>query len=238
MNSREERMRQAIFLFADTVVNDVNLAAYVDSLTRILVDSLDVTACAISLAGPEGSLTLVAASPNRPKVRHLGELLNDNGHRFHSESPADAVHLNTTSRWRSVTRTALVAGFAGVHVLPLRSRDRTLGAVTLLCVRPGELAPETAALGRALADMASIGILTARHVHHDGTPTDNLDSDHHGNITIEQATGMVSECLNMLNTYSRRHDLRLANLAETVMRDQTRTAPCSHTLPRQRGPAD
>ena len=58
------------------------------------------------------------------------------------------------------------AAFRSVHALPLRLRGEAIGALNLFHHQPGPLPPVDLSLGQALADVATIGILSERAVRH------------------------------------------------------------------------
>ena len=56
------------------------------------------------------------------------------------------------------------AAFASVHAIPLRLRGQAIGALNLFHREPGPLPDADLALGQALADVATIGILQERAI--------------------------------------------------------------------------
>jgi hypothetical protein len=127
-------------------------------------------------------------------------------------------------RWPAFTEAALSAGFAAVHALPMRLREQAIGALGLYSTRPARLSGQSAELGQALADVATIGILHERALHHQEVVTEQLQKALHSRITIEQAKGVVAERLHvsideaftLIRAHARNHNLKLADAARAI----------------------
>jgi uncharacterized protein YigA (DUF484 family) len=119
---------------------------------------------------------------------------------------------------------ALSAGFAAVHALPMRLREQAIGAVSLYSTQSAELGGQTAELGQALADVATIGILHERAVHRREAVTEQMEKALSSRITIEQAKGVLAERLHvtieeaftLMRAYAHDHSLKLADTARAI----------------------
>jgi GAF domain/ANTAR domain len=115
-------------------------------------------------------------------------------------------------------------GFHSIHSVPMRHRDRSIGALSVLAVDKGSLDPADLAAAQALADIATIAILQhsvaidAQILHHQLTQA--LDS----RIVIEQAKGRISQAASIdmdqafqrLRRYARSHNRRLAEVSSAI----------------------
>ena len=125
----------------------------------------------------------------------------------------------------------LAAALAGrstyrtVHALPLRLRGQAIGGMNLFHTRPGPLPEADLSLGQALADVATIGILQERAIHHGEIVTELLQTALNSRIVIEQAKGVLAQsgdlamevAFDRLRRYSRGHNLLLGDVARRVV---------------------
>ena len=112
-----------------------------------------------------------------------------------------------------------------MHALPLRLRGEAIGAMNLFHDQPGALPATDLALGQALADVATIGILQERAIRRGEVLNEQLQTALNSRILIEQAKGVLAEHGNLtmdtafdrLRSYARRHNLRLSAVAQQVI---------------------
>ena len=69
------------------------------------------------------------------------------------------------TRWPTFTPAALEAGFGSTHALPMRLRGNIIGALNLFTVTTAHLSDDDVAVGQAMADVATIGLLHQRSLH-------------------------------------------------------------------------
>ncbi len=80
-------------------------------------------------------------------------------------------------------------------------------------------------IAKALADIATIGILQQRSIHRTSILAENLQRALNTRIVVEQAKGILSErgnlqmdeTFNLLRSYARSHNLKLSDLAHAVV---------------------
>lgn len=90
--------------------------------------------------------------------------------------------------------------------------------------QPGSLTDQDQRTGRALADVATIGILAHRNLLHAELMTTQLQTALASRIAIEQAKGAlaqrqgisVAEAFAQLRAHARKNNLRLSDLAREV----------------------
>ena len=81
------------------------------------------------------------------------------------------------------------------------------------------------ALGRALADVATIVVVQHRIARHTQAVTDQLNHAPNSRVVIEQARGVLAErtglhmgqAFSQLRNYARNHNLRLSDVAQSVI---------------------
>lgn len=106
-----------------------------------------------------------------------------------------------------------------------RLRGNLIGALNLFRVDLGELDEATAAAGRALADVATIAILQHRAASEAQLLNEQLNHALASRVVIEQAKGVLAErsrldmeqAFSHLRSYARSHNLRLADVARSVV---------------------
>jgi len=112
-----------------------------------------------------------------------------------------------------------------VHALPLRLRGQAIGTLNLFHGAPGALPEADLALGQALADVATIGILQERAIRRGEVLAEQLQAALNSRVIIEQAKGVLAQRGNLamhaafdrLRHYARGHNLRLTEVARQIV---------------------
>lgn len=225
--NRERLLSETFVELADTLVSDFDVVDLVHVLATRCVDLTDVDAAGIMLADSGGTLRVIGSSSDQMRVLELLEVQNAEGpclDAFHSSKDVFA-DLHDTDRWPSVTPEAVRSGFGSVIALPMRLRDKSIGALNLF--RTSREAPDPAeiALCRSLAAVATIGLVQERAVRESRVIADQLQSALNTRIVVEQAKGVlaeragidVNEAFSRLRTYARGRNLRLGEVARSVV---------------------
>lgn len=201
MTATDRRARDTFVELADTLVADYDVIDFLDTLAGRVVDLLGVTACGLLLVDHHQALNLVAASSEQARLLELFQLQNSEGpclECYRAGTPVQCPDLTRVGqRWPRFARAALDTGYTAVHALPMRLRNEVIGAMNLFSATPGALDTEAVALGQALADVATIGILHERAVRRHEVITEQLQAALNSRILIEQAKGVLAEQLNV-----------------------------------------
>ena len=225
----ERLVAEAFVELADTLVDDFDVMDFLHQVTVRCAQVLGVSAAGVLLADQRGALRVAAASTEQTRLLELLQLQTDQGpcpECFHTGRPIAVADLSTaTNRWPRFTAEARRAGFASVHALPMRLRTDIIGALNLFGSRPGALDQDTLRLGQALADVATIGLLQARAIHHRETVAEQLQTALNSRIIIEQAKGVIAErrqldmeqSFTLLRGTARTNNRRLSELARAVV---------------------
>jgi GAF domain-containing protein len=232
--SRETRLIRAFVELADTLVDDYDIIALLDRLAGHCVELLAADAAGILLADAHHKLRVVASTNEQTAWMELLQLQADEGpcvECFRTATAVSVVDLSqATRRWPRFT-TALAAALAdrepyrSVHALPLRLRGEPIGALNLFHRQPGPLPAADLALGQALADVATIGILSERAINRGEALNEQLQIALNSRVIIEQAKGVLAERGNIdMNTafdrlrgYSRDHNLKLSDVGRQIV---------------------
>lgn len=128
-------------------------------------------------------------------------------------------------RWPALGAAIRAAGYASVYALPLRLREEVIGAMNPFVAPAGCLTAEDVALGQALADIATIGLLQERAIHQKQVVSEQLQGALNSRVAIEQAKGVLAERHNLdmagaftaLRTHARRTGAPLLGVASRII---------------------
>ncbi|HWL35433.1 MAG TPA: GAF and ANTAR domain-containing protein [Frankiaceae bacterium] len=225
--TREELLTQTFVELADTLVTGFDIVELLHMLASRCVDLADVDAAGIMLADEAGSLRVVASSSERIYLLELFEVQHSEGPCLDAYETARPVvaDLHDTEAWPTVRAEALRNGFQSVVALPMRLRTESIGALNLFRNERGTLPDSDVAVCRALADMATIGLLHERAVREARLLAEQLQSALNTRVLIEQAKGVVAERLRgdmdeafgWLRTHARNNNLLIGDVARGVV---------------------
>lgn len=233
-NGREPQVIDTFLALTDTLVRDFDALDMLSMLSERCVQLLDVTAAGVILTdgtGPEGALSVAAASSERTRLLEVFAVAIDGGpcvDCVRSGQPvftSDLTAPGARERWPRYAEVATDAGFHATHALPMRLRDDVVGVLTLLHTDQHVLADPDSRLGQALADAATIGLLHERAVRHAETVQEQLQGALNSRVIIEQAKGVLAhqanldpeEAFTIMRSHARGHGLRLTDLARDVV---------------------
>ena len=217
-------------MLADTMVDEYDVIDLLDRLVGFCVELLPADAAGIVLGDARQELRAVAASSEAAHVMELLQLQSDEGpclDCFQTAAPVSIADLNEAAdRWPSfVAAVRQRSQFRSVHALPLRLRNRAIGALNLFHHEPDALPDTGLVLGQALADVATIGILQERAIRRGEVLNEQLQGALTSRVVIEQAKGAVAQrsgldmdqAFNLLRTYARAGNLKLSDVARDIV---------------------
>ena len=234
--AREEMIGRTFVELADTLVEGYDLIEFLHVLTERCVVLLGVAEAGVVLADPHGNLRTLASSSERMRHIELIELQSSDGPcldcwRLGGRIREDGLESNA-GRWPRFGPAALDAGFRSVYAIPMRLRSERIGALNLFADQPAGLAEEDEALGQALADVATIGILHERVVRERETLAEQLQTALDSRVALEQAKGVVAEqagvdvdeAFRLLRGHARHHNRRLSAVVTAVINRELSSA--------------
>jgi GAF domain-containing protein len=230
---REARLAQLALSLVNTLTEEYDLDDLLETLVAECRDLLDVTEVGLVLTDPQGDLHVMAATS--VSAGHLEALQLRTGEgpcveAFRTRKAVIVVDIERMTQWPAFRRVALGEGYRAVHAVPLKVGDQPLGAMNLFSTRPGDLNDVDAQVAQALADIASIAIVTNRlHARHELVHR-QLQSALDSRVTIEQAKGVVSEqrgestedAFRRIRSYARDGGLRLQSVASQIVESKLR----------------
>jgi hypothetical protein len=214
---------------ADTLADDFDLIEFLLVLARRCVDLLEVAAAGVLLADADGAVKLVVSSGTDarlatlfPKAHRDGPCFEccRNGHRLINIDEVIAA------RWPSFAERSRAMGFPVLHALPMRRHGERVGVLALAGERGHRLAERDAVLGQAMADTATIGILSHRAVDNGERRASQLQTALDSRVLIEQAKGVLAErrrigldaAFELMRSNARRNRRPLGEIAAAVVR--------------------
>jgi len=249
--SRELWLTSTLVELADTLVADFDLADFLAILVSDCVallkgpearsattgregkfpetEPLDGPEAGMAITNREGKLRVLASSTDRMKVLELVELQNDEGPcRDCFYSGKQILNQRTDlvgAIWPHFSPLAREAGFQMLHAIPMRLRNRSIGAINIFDPELRAINTHEAEILQALADVATIGIVQERHAEDQTQLVAQLTKALGSRVVIEQAKGIISERLTVttdsafkaLRIYSRASNLRLSQVASDVV---------------------
>jgi transcriptional regulator with GAF, ATPase, and Fis domain len=234
--SREQAVSAALVELADTLVVDFDIADFLHTLAVRCVELIDVQAAGVMVTDQRGHLRVMASSSEQAHLVELFEVESAAGpcvECFATGQPISDTDLRLFDRrWARFSHRASEAGFAAVHAVPMRLRDQVIGVLNLFSTQSGSLTDADAYLGRALANVTTIGVLQQRAIHHRDMVAEQLQGALNSRVVIEQAKGVLFERLKLdmhdafatLRSYARRTNRRLSDVARDVIDDRLDTA--------------
>jgi GAF domain-containing protein len=227
--TREAVLARTMVDLADSLVDDFDIVDLLTTLVVRCVEVLDVAAAGIMLVTPSGDLRAMASSDDAMRVVELFEIQAAEGpclDCFHSGQPVVNQDLAASRQhWPRFAPVAVAAGYLAADAIPMRLRGNIIGAINLFRRTTGSLTEEDVAAVQAFADIATIAILTHRHMADALVVNDQLTVALESRIVIEQAKGIVAERAQMpvdeafavLRSHARNNNRRLADLARDVI---------------------
>lgn len=225
----EERLAEALVEIADTLADSFGVIDFLHRLALRCVELLDVDAVGVMLADRYGQLRALAASDERARLLDALQVQVDGGPCvtcYRTGRPVLVADLTATDRWPQLGRRAAEVGLRAALALPMRLRTEIIGVANLFRAAPGGLGEREERLGRALADMATIGLLQERALRHHQEMAEQLQTALDTRVVIEQAKGVLAERFTLdmeaafrtLRQYARSRRQRLRDVADAVVR--------------------
>ena len=225
---RQQRLVRTFVELADTLVSDFDVVEFMGMLAARSVDLLDLAASGVLLDDQRGRLGLVAASDEKVHLLELLEIQHDEGpctEAFHIAAAVQADAAESMRRWPRFAAAAAGLGYQVVCALPLRLRDQTVGALNLFRSSTTLLDAAELAVGQALADVATVGLLQERSMREARLLAEQLQTALDSRVALEQAKGVLAEqtglsidqAFEVLRRFARRRNLRLVEVARRVV---------------------
>ncbi|MEU6303018.1 GAF and ANTAR domain-containing protein [Streptomyces chartreusis] len=234
-STREIRLAEALVESADTLVEEFEAAHHLSRVADHCVRLLPARAAGIMLVDDGRAVALAAGRADREIVLELLAAQHGGGPGADccgSGRPVPPVSIGAAraaGRWPEFTERALAHDIAVTYAVPLRRRERVLGALNVFGPAvPGGSPPDdgtTLRLAQLIADCAALGLENNSTYTQCRTLAGQLQQALSSRVRIEQAKGMLAERWNTaaddafvaLRQYARRHQLSLDRVARSVI---------------------
>lgn len=225
----ERTLLSEVFVeLADTLVADFDVVEFLTTLAHRCVELLDATEAGVILADENGALRSIASSTETARLLDLFELQNRDGPCMDCYRTGTAIlnqSLAPPDVWPTFGPEARRLGFHIVHALPMRLRGQVIGAVNVFAEQDARIPEHDLAVGQALADIATIGLLNQRSIRQAHVLNEQLQGALHSRIVIEQAKGMLAErrglemdaAFELLRQHARNTNQKLRAVAQAVI---------------------
>lgn len=245
--TREASLIRSLVEMADTLTDVFDIVEMLTGLADRCVNLLGVSASGVMLASPEETLRLVASSSEAMRVVELFELQAQEGPCLDAYRTGEQVeHENLragTGRWPRFATVAVEAGFRSAFALPLRLRDKTIGAMNLFSVAQIPMGEDDVLVARAFADLAAISVVQHGAATETQRVTEQLTQALESRVLIEQAKGVIferegvdmAEAFDRLRNYARSHSLRLTEVAQSAIDGSLSPEALDLPQPKSRG---
>jgi transcriptional regulator with GAF, ATPase, and Fis domain len=227
--SREGRLVGAFVALADTLVADYDVVDLLQSLVDECTVLFDASAAGILLVDSANRLDVVASTNQRSADIELMQVRSGQGPCIEAVASGEVVSVpdldRAADRWPTFAADARRSGFSSIHSIPLRLRDATIGSLNLFGDTVGELNHADAVAAQALADVATIGILSERVHRESALVQDQLQHALDSRVIIEQAKGYLAQteqidmdtAFSRIRSHARATRMRLAEVAAQVV---------------------
>lgn len=229
MTTREQVLAETFVELADTLVDEFDVIDFLHTLAGRAVQLLDVSAAGIMLSDQRGGLTVMASSTEEARLLELFELQSNQGPCLdcvRSGSPVAYDDLAAMrAAWPVFTPRLQALGFSSAQAVPLRLREETIGALNMFRVTPGLLTAADLAVGQALADVATVGLLQERAIAARAQLAQQLQGALNSRVLLEQAKGVLAErtglqvdqAFRLMRAYARTRSRRLSDIAAEIL---------------------
>jgi GAF domain-containing protein len=226
--SREARVNTAFVAVADTLTTDFDVVDLLHTLVEQCTEILDTDAGGLMLVDGDGQLQLMTSTSEGADLVEIMQIDAASGPCIECFTTGTAISVpdiqETGGRWPAFQAAALQQGFYSAHATPLKLRGQVIGTMNLFSTKRAALSERDAALGQALADVATIGILQERLVKEGNIIIEQLHFALDSRILIEQAKGMIAHSLSIdmgeaflvLRGHARTNNLTIRYVAEEI----------------------
>lgn len=222
---REHQLIHAFVSLSDSLVSDYDVADLLQELVEHCVNLLRADAAGILLTDPRGGLQVMASSSEHSRLVELFQQQANEGPCVDCVDTGETVSVpdleERAERWPRFVSAAQEENYHAVDAMPMRLREEVIGAINLFRTHPGAMSDTDLYLARALADVATVAILSERAIHYRGVVIAQLEGALASRISIEQAKGVLAasgatdmdHAFNALRAHARSTEARLSRVA-------------------------
>lgn len=197
MRTRPQEFNATMVYLADSLVDDFDVLDLADRLVTSATGLLGAADAGLMLDDQHGTLRVLLASTEETRLLELLELQNSAGPCFEAFITGNVVQepvlTDRSDDWPDFVQAATAQGITGAYALPMRWRDSVIGAMNLFYGEERHIGVEELQMGRALAAIATIGIINNRILRRRELVASQLQAALNSRVIIEQAKGVIAE---------------------------------------------
>ncbi len=228
IEDREAAVTRAFVSVVTAMADGLDPVDLLSGLTSDCARLLDIASAGLLLADEGGVLHVLAASSESTRSLELFQLQREQGpclECFRTGSPVSVPDLDAQSeRWPHFVLAARAVGLVSVHAVPIRLRDKVLGALGLFGSSRGALQAPDVELAQALAHVAAVALVQDQVVSDATRLNEQLQTALNSRVALEQAKGVLAqhaevdmdEAFAMLRRFARDRNYRLSTVAQAV----------------------
>ena len=214
---------------AEVLTDEFDIIDALQLLADRSVTLFDADEAGVLTRDPHGFLHLLASTSDETHLAELFQIQNDQGPCLEASMTGMPVVSNdlrdAAGRWPLFAPYAIQAGFLAVSAFPLRQRGQVLGALNLFRRAPGSMREEEARQAQALADIATISILTYEATRDPGGDLGQMRHVLQSRMAVETAKGIVAAefgvpiltATETLRRYAGTHGVGMSALAAQIV---------------------
>jgi GAF domain-containing protein len=185
----------------ETMVVNFDLVEFLHELTVRCGLVLDADAVGLMLADDRNRLRLIAASSEQTQLLDFLKGNADDGPglvAFQTGQTVCCPDLSLDDQgWPGFSDQVRDAGFRAVHAVPMRLHAEIVGVMTLFFRSPTDLPAAGARTARALADVATVGLVQQRAIRERQVLARQVRSAFDDRVLVELAKGVLAERLHI-----------------------------------------
>ena len=225
---READVVATLLRLGDTMMQGYDQLELLRDLAESSVRILDGDTAGVSL-GTGTRLGFVVATREAMDIIELFQTEQQQGPCMDAFISGAVVHSHDIeaerARWPVWAPKALTLGFRSADAFPMRLHDQTIGALNVYASTVRGLDDRDIALGTALANMATIGILHEGAARHQALVQAQLQHALDSRVIIEQAKGVLSQRFDLtpdeafarLRHHARSTNQKVAEIARQIV---------------------
>ncbi|WP_193312896.1 GAF and ANTAR domain-containing protein [Georgenia subflava] len=220
---------QTISEFVRTLVRPYDVDTVLNDLAGRLNAVLTITGSGVSLA-EEGRIRMVTVIPPELAAleHHEDETQEGPGAAAYRSGKLVAVNdlREVADRWPGYCRVARESGIAATAAIPLALDGDVYGVLSLYSAPPREWPQDDLAAAAVLADIATGYLINASTHHQQEQLNEQLRQALDTRVIIEQAKGVIAEAYTVsvdeaferIRRHARRHNAKIRDVAEAVVK--------------------
>jgi GAF domain-containing protein len=185
----------------ETMVVNFDLVEFLHELTVRCGLVLDADVVGLMLADNRDQLRLIASSSEQTHLLDFRKGNADDGPglvAFQTGQTVSCPDLTLDDQgWPGFGDQVRDAGFRAVHAVPMRLHAEIVGVISLFYRSPTDLPAAGARTARALADVATVGLVQQRAIRERHVLAEQVQSAFDDRVLVELAKGVLAERLHI-----------------------------------------